>query len=149
MPAPGAYHAPVSDQSRITCSLCTPRFFNGRHLCESGQRRIQRFPGIPVHRCPTHRPRSQDRYRTPMIPAGARAGETREVSMVIQRRPHCLATQAVVPEPQVGSRTKSPGSAIRRRQRATIAAVGRNAFPRYPRQNARWHLRANAKTVCR
>ena len=33
--------------------------------------------------------------------ARARASATREVSMVIQRRPHCSATYALVPEPQV------------------------------------------------
>ena len=40
--------------------------------------------------------------------------------MVIQRRPHCSATVAVVPEPQVGSTTKSPGSVVIRIQRSTI-----------------------------
>ena len=38
--------------------------------------------------------------------------------MVIQRRPHCSATKAVVPEPQVGSSTRSPGSVVMRRQRS-------------------------------
>ena len=47
----------------------------------------------------------------------ASASGTRDVSMVIQRRPHCSATYAVVPEPQVGSRTRSPGSVVIRRQR--------------------------------
>ena len=42
--------------------------------------------------------------------ARASASATREVSIVIQRRPHCSATNAVVPEPQVGSSTRSPGS---------------------------------------
>ena len=51
------------------------------------------------------------------VRARARAKATREVSMVIQRRPHCSATYAVVPEPQVGSRTRSPGSVAMRRQR--------------------------------
>ena len=40
----------------------------------------------------------------------ASASATREVSIVIQRRPHCSATNAVVPDPHVGSRTRSPGS---------------------------------------
>src|ERR1035437_9361789 len=38
--------------------------------------------------------------------ARASASATREVSMVIQRRPHCSATVAVVPEPHVGSSTE-------------------------------------------
>ena len=37
-----------------------------------------------------------------MMRARASASATREVSIVIQRRPHCSATVAVVPEPQVG-----------------------------------------------
>ena len=41
--------------------------------------------------------------------------------MVIQRRPHCSATKAVVPEPQVGSSTRSPGSVVMRRQRSTTS----------------------------
>ena len=45
-----------------------------------------------------------------MMRARASASATREVSIVIQRRPHCSATVAVVPEPQVGSSTRSPGS---------------------------------------
>jgi hypothetical protein len=45
-----------------------------------------------------------------MMRARANASATRDVSIVIQRRPHCSATYAVVPEPQVGSRTRSPGS---------------------------------------
>ena len=52
-----------------------------------------------------------------MMRARASARATREVSMVIQRRPHCSATYAVVPEPQVGSSTKSPGSVVIRMQR--------------------------------
>jgi hypothetical protein len=59
-----------------------------------------------------------------MIRARANASATREVSMVIQRRPHCSATNAVVPEPQVGSHTRSPGSVImsthRSRTRETV-----------------------------
>ena len=51
--------------------------------------------------------------------ARAKAKATREVSSVIQRRPHCSATNAVVPEPQVGSRTRSPGSVTINRQRST------------------------------
>ena len=50
----------------------------------------------------------------------ANAIATREVSIVIQRRPHCSATVAVVPEPQVGSSTRSPGSVAIRRQRSMI-----------------------------
>ena len=42
--------------------------------------------------------------------------------MVIQRRPHCSATVAVVPEPQVGSSTRSPGSVVIRMQRWTTFA---------------------------
>src|SRR5512142_2819893 len=45
---------------------------------------------------------------------------TRLVSIVIHRRPHCSATYAVVPEPQVGSRTRSPGSVDMRIHRSTI-----------------------------
>ena len=37
---------------------------------------------------------------------------------VIQRRPYCSATRAVVPEPHVGSITRSPGSVVMRTQRA-------------------------------
>ena len=59
-----------------------------------------------------------------MIRARARARATREVSMVIQRRPHCSATYAVVPEPQVGSSSRSPGSvAIRMQRSMTFSAV--------------------------
>src|SRR5690242_14734427 len=50
----------------------------------------------------------------------ASASATRDVSIVIQRRPHCSATYAVVPEPQVGSSTRSPGSVVIRIQRSTI-----------------------------
>jgi hypothetical protein len=46
-----------------------------------------------------------------------KANGTRLVSMVIQRRPHCSATYAVVPLPHVGSKTKSPGSVVIRIQR--------------------------------
>src|SRR5260370_11961231 len=42
--------------------------------------------------------------------ARASASATREVSMVIHRRPHSSAAYAVVPEPHVGSSTRSPGS---------------------------------------
>ena len=47
----------------------------------------------------------------------------RLVSLVIQRRPHCSATWAVVPLPQVGSSTRSPGSVVIRMQRWTTFAV--------------------------
>jgi len=53
----------------------------------------------------------------------ASASATRLVSIVIQRLPHCSATYAVVPEPQVGSRTRSPGSVVMRRQRATTLGL--------------------------
>ena len=46
-------------------------------------------------------------------------GATREVSIVTHRRPHCSATTAVVPEPQVISSTKSPGSVAINMQRRT------------------------------
>src|ERR1700679_3341427 len=49
----------------------------------------------------------------------ARASATREVSAVIHRLPHCSATNAVVPDPHVGSRTRSPGSVAKSTQRAT------------------------------
>src|ERR1051325_1317140 len=42
----------------------------------------------------------------------ARVTATRDVSHVIHRRPHCSATYAVVPLPQVGSKTRSPGSVV-------------------------------------
>ena len=45
---------------------------------------------------------------------------TRLVSMVIQRRPHCSATKAVVPLPHVGSSTRSPGSVVINMQRSMI-----------------------------
>src|SRR5260370_41993855 len=47
----------------------------------------------------------------------ARVVATREVSHVIQRRPHCSATEAVVPDPHVGSNARSPGSGVIRRHR--------------------------------
>ncbi len=50
----------------------------------------------------------------------ASASGTREVSIVIQRRPHFSDTCAVVPEPHEGSRTKSPGIVESRMQRSTI-----------------------------
>ena len=43
---------------------------------------------------------------------------TREVSHVIQRRPSFSAQEAVVPEPQVGSKTMSPGSVVMAMQRS-------------------------------
>ena len=46
-----------------------------------------------------------------MMRARASASATREVSMVIHRRPHCSATVAVVPEPQVGSEPARQGLA--------------------------------------
>jgi hypothetical protein len=53
----------------------------------------------------------------------ARASGTRLVSIVIQRRPHCSATYAVVPDPQVGSRTRSPGSVVIKTQRCTTLVL--------------------------
>ena len=38
--------------------------------------------------------------------------------MVIHRRPHCSATMAVVPDPHVGSSTRSPGSVVIRMHRS-------------------------------
>src|SRR5215207_6718904 len=59
-----------------------------------------------------------------MMRARVSARATRDVSIVIQRRPHCSATVAVVPEPQVGPRTRSPGSvAIRRHLSTTLVEV--------------------------
>src|SRR5579871_5760448 len=59
-----------------------------------------------------------------MIRARASANATRDVSMVIQRRPHCSATKAAVPEPHVGSRTRSPGSvAIKTQRSVTLVLV--------------------------
>ena len=46
------------------------------------------------------------------------ANGTRDVSHVSHRRPHPSATKAVVPEPQVGSRTKSPGRVVIKMQRS-------------------------------
>src|SRR5690606_35236914 len=46
----------------------------------------------------------------------------RLVSMVIHRRPHCSATYAAVPLPQVGSRTRSPGSVDNKIHRWIILA---------------------------
>src|SRR5438094_1825252 len=48
---------------------------------------------------------------------------TRLVSMVIHRRPHCSATYALVPLPQVGSRTRSPGSVVIRTQRFMTSSL--------------------------
>ena len=42
---------------------------------------------------------------------------------MIQRRPHFSAHHAVVPEPQVGSNTRSPGSEVIRRQRSTTLVL--------------------------
>ena len=53
----------------------------------------------------------------------ARASATRLVSIVIHRRPHCSATYAVVPDPHVGSSTRSPGSVVMRRQRSMTFVV--------------------------
>src|SRR5579875_994947 len=53
----------------------------------------------------------------------ASASATRLVSMVIQRRPHCSATYAVVPEPHVGSSTRSPGSVVMSKQRFTSSSI--------------------------
>ncbi len=50
----------------------------------------------------------------------ATARATREVSIVIHRRPQCSAAYAVVPAPQVGSSTRSPGSVVISRQRSMI-----------------------------
>src|ERR1700687_4259135 len=66
-----------------------------------------------------------------MMRARASANATREVSIVIQRRPHCSATVAVVPEPQVGSSTKSPGSvAIRRHLASRLFGYGDGTYRR-------------------
>ena len=53
----------------------------------------------------------------------ASASATRLVSQVIQRRPHFSATKAVVPLPQVGSSTKSPGSVVIRMQRSITVGL--------------------------
>ena len=45
---------------------------------------------------------------------------TREVSMTIQRRPHCSATNAVVPDPQVGSPVMVTAPLVRPRTRRII-----------------------------
>src|SRR3546814_17191585 len=45
---------------------------------------------------------------------------TRLVSHVTQRRPHASAQYAVVPDPQVGSKTRSPGSVAINIQRSII-----------------------------
>ncbi len=50
----------------------------------------------------------------------AMAAATRELSTVIHRRPHCSATNAVVPLPHVGSSTRSPGSVVINMQRWII-----------------------------
>ena len=55
--------------------------------------------------------------------AAAKAKATRDVSIVIHRRPQFSATVAVVPEPQVGSRTKSPGSVAISMQRSTMRSL--------------------------
>src|SRR6266705_1503265 len=47
-----------------------------------------------------------------------KAKATRDVSIVIHRRPHFSATNAVVPEPHVGSITRSPGSVDMSKQRS-------------------------------
>ena len=44
---------------------------------------------------------------------------TLDVSQVIQRLPHISALKAVVPEPQVGSNTRSPGWVVMSMHRAT------------------------------
>src|ERR1700737_2149313 len=51
-----------------------------------------------------------DRAAVSRVRASVR--HTRLVSIVIQRRPHCSATYAVVPDPHVGSSTRSPGSVV-------------------------------------
>src|SRR3972149_6993383 len=58
-------------------------------------------------------------YFAPISRLRGSGSATRLGSVVIHRRPHCSATYAVVPEPQVGSKTRSPGSVVIRRQRAT------------------------------
>ncbi len=55
-----------------------------------------------------------------MSRARANANATRDVSMVIHRLPHCSATYAVVPDPHVGSSTKSPGSVVINRYRSIL-----------------------------
>ena len=50
----------------------------------------------------------------------ASASATRLVSIVTQRRPHFSETAAVVPDRQVGSNTRSPGSVVMRTQRSMI-----------------------------
>ena len=52
----------------------------------------------------------------------ASASATRDVSIVIHRRPHCSATYAVVPEPQVGSSNKVTG--IGAHQHAALYDLG-------------------------
>ena len=47
----------------------------------------------------------------------ATAMDTAEVSMAIQRRPQRSAVKGIAPEPQVGSRTRSPGSVVMSRTR--------------------------------
>ena len=71
----------------------------------------------------TDAPQSEATQPRRPTPTAASASATREVSMVIQRRPHCSATVAVVPEPQVGSSTRSPGSVAMRRQRSMMPGL--------------------------
>src|SRR5207244_765383 len=66
-----------------------------------------------------------------MMRARANASATRDVSMVIQRQPHCSATYAVVPEPQVGSKTREvtvPASLFPAGKQRRVRFFLRNAF---------------------
>ena len=53
----------------------------------------------------------------------ARASGTRLVSIVIQRRPHCSATYAVVPLPQVGSSDEVAGVSRHKAHRSAILVL--------------------------
>ena len=53
----------------------------------------------------------------------ARVIDTRDVSQVIQRRPHCSATYAVVPDPHVGSKTEIAGSVVIRSARSMTFGI--------------------------
>jgi len=79
--------------------------------------------GLPVTLDSRARPLSESAsryigYFAPISRWRARARATLEVSIVIQRRPHCSATYALVPLPHVGSSTKSPGSVHMSMQRS-------------------------------
>src|SRR5579885_118095 len=53
----------------------------------------------------------------------ANVSATRDVSHVIHRRPNFSALAAVVPEPQVGSKTRSPGSVVITRHLSTTLGL--------------------------